>query len=190
MESMDWKAYQEFVDSVSIYRHRNNGVYKTIYPALGLVDETVELLDVLDKGLYRYRHEVIKEMGDVLWYLTALANDLGLDMASVVGLGEEPAIRGPDGIPDAKLAKHLLIIFLRGAGKIAGRVKKALRDDGGEITADRLADLSERLLIQTLIFHGVCSFLNQTVQGVAEENMNKLGDRQNRNVLEGDGDDR
>ena len=71
-----------------------------IYPVLGLVSEAGEVADKPKKLLrdeqfelpfedvavsmtYEERYEVAQELGDVLWYVTALANDLNFSLEEV-----------------------------------------------------------------------------------------------------------
>lgn len=67
--------------------------YKIIYPALGLGDETGEVLGKIKKWLRGddgtkkltadRRQKIKEELGDVLWYLSVLANDLDLSLDDV-----------------------------------------------------------------------------------------------------------
>lgn len=68
-----------------------NKSWKIIYPALKLSGEAGEVSEKVGKvlrdehGLFseEKRKELIKELGDVLWYITALAHDIGYDLESV-----------------------------------------------------------------------------------------------------------
>lgn len=70
--------------------------------ALGLAGEAGELVNILKKELF-HKHpsnpEKIKdEIGDVLWYITALASAYDLKMSDVVSFNiEKLAKRYPDG---------------------------------------------------------------------------------------------
>lgn len=86
---MDFTEYQEKAISTAVY----NKKYAIVYPALGIAGEAGEVAEKVKK-LLRDRDGVVgaeflslvtKEMGDVLWYLANLANDLGisLDMIAV-----------------------------------------------------------------------------------------------------------
>ena len=62
---------------------------KVVYPALGLAGEAGEVADKVKK-IYRdgrddsrFKGEIAKEIGDVLWYCAALADDLGFDLQQV-----------------------------------------------------------------------------------------------------------
>lgn len=56
--------------------------------ALGLAGEAGEVADLVKKGIFHQRgvdkEQLKKELGDVLWYLTALCSDLGLSLAEVM----------------------------------------------------------------------------------------------------------
>lgn len=73
----------------------------TVYPALGLAGETGEVVEKIkklmrDKGvthgeetLLEDRLQIALELGDVLWYLTVLARNLGLDLNQVAEMNLE-----------------------------------------------------------------------------------------------------
>lgn len=64
---------------------------KIIYPSLGLAGETGEVCEKVKKVLrdnHGYftkikKEEIKKEIGDVLWYIQALAHDLGFTLEEV-----------------------------------------------------------------------------------------------------------
>lgn len=62
---------------------------KVVYPALGLAGEAGEVADKVkkiyrdDRTDARFLAEIAKEIGDVMWYCAALANDLGFDLQQV-----------------------------------------------------------------------------------------------------------
>lgn len=64
-----------------------------IYPALGLGGESGEVLEVIKKGLrpggFIDVKKVLLEMGDVLWYLSALADDIGSDLTTIAQMNIE-----------------------------------------------------------------------------------------------------
>ena len=70
---------------------------KTIYPLIGITGETGEVAEKVKKvirdrnGLFSKsdRLEIAKELGDVLWYLSVLANDLGYSLDEVATLNIE-----------------------------------------------------------------------------------------------------
>jgi NTP pyrophosphatase (non-canonical NTP hydrolase) len=85
---MNFKEYQKKALVTALYSRK----YKVIYPALGLGNEAGEVLGKIkkwlrDEGGHRMsveRKEKIKdELGDVLWYLATLSQDLGLPLDNI-----------------------------------------------------------------------------------------------------------
>ncbi len=74
------------------------------------------------------------------------------------------------------------------AGEVAGKIKKIFRDKGGVVgDAEREAlkgELGDVLWYLTQI----CTELDLTLEEVAAANLEKLGSRQRRGTLHGDGD--
>ncbi len=81
---MTFKQYQDEAVRTAIYGTGS----KIIYPALGLANEAGEVLGKIKKvlrdkeGVFTEETnlEIGKEIGDVLWYIAALARDLDLDL--------------------------------------------------------------------------------------------------------------
>jgi NTP pyrophosphatase (non-canonical NTP hydrolase) len=79
--------YQEFVRSTKVYDKE----YNLVYPVLGLVNEAGEVAGKVKKlmrdddgQLSQERFEdIVSELGDVLWYVTAVADDLGITISDV-----------------------------------------------------------------------------------------------------------
>lgn len=86
---MELNEYQKKALLTALYDKK----YKIIYPALGLGNETGEVLGKIKKWLRGddgggdiniERREVLKEeLGDVLWYLAVLSKDLDLDLETI-----------------------------------------------------------------------------------------------------------
>jgi len=82
---MNFKDYQDQASKTAIYKH------EIIYPALGLANEAGEVLGKIKKVLRdndgdftpEKREEIGKEIGDVLWYISALARDLNLSLDAI-----------------------------------------------------------------------------------------------------------
>jgi len=75
-------------------------------------------------------------------------------------------------------------------GEIQGKVKKILRDQGGEITDKNVEDLKKELGDVLWYVAAMCSELNVSMDDVAQGNIDKLFSRKERGQLEGSGDDR
>ena len=85
---MNFDEYQELAKATAIYPSR----YAKVYPALGLCGEAGEVAEKIKKVIrdgVDYLHEeefkadLTKELGDVLWYVAALANDLDISLNDV-----------------------------------------------------------------------------------------------------------
>lgn len=84
---MELNDYQTKALSTVIY----NENYKILYPTLGLAGESGEVADKVKKILRDYngtfnsdqKSEIMKEIGDVLWYVAVLASDLGYSLEEV-----------------------------------------------------------------------------------------------------------
>lgn len=76
--------YQDIACTFAIYPAGKFGV---IYPALGLAGETGEVCEKVKKSIRGDREidrkEMTRELGDVLWYLANLADDLGIALEDV-----------------------------------------------------------------------------------------------------------
>lgn len=90
----DFDTYQKLASLTAIYPNRGNNLY---YPTLGLCGEAGEVAEKVKK-LHRDKHGIIdqefkdqitKELGDVLWYITAICIELNLTLSTVAGLNIE-----------------------------------------------------------------------------------------------------
>jgi NTP pyrophosphatase (non-canonical NTP hydrolase) len=93
-----------------------------------------------------------------------------------------PAIGGSWVYPTLGLANE--------AGEVAGKVKKAFRDDGGKMTATRLADIQKELGDVLWYISALCTELGITLEETADINLTKLAGRAARGTINGDGDNR
>ena len=85
---MNFTEYQNLALSTAIYPKK----YETIYPALGLCGEAGEVAEKVKKsirdGLHnwpdeQFKKDLTKELGDVLWYISALASDLDISLNEI-----------------------------------------------------------------------------------------------------------
>jgi NTP pyrophosphatase (non-canonical NTP hydrolase) len=85
---MTFKEYQEKAVETAIYAAGNT----IIYPTLGLANEAGEVLGKVKKVLRdkdgdfsqeETRLAIAAEIGDVLWYMAALARDLNVSLESI-----------------------------------------------------------------------------------------------------------
>lgn len=87
---MELKEYQEKALSTAVY----GAGHSIIYPTLGLTGEAGEVSEKVKKALRdkggefsdEYKSEILKEVGDVLWYCNALCRDLGYTLEDCMEL--------------------------------------------------------------------------------------------------------
>jgi len=86
--AMTFDEYQDLSLEFAMYDEE----YSVLYPVLGLVGEAGEVAEKLKKRLRDFggdiedpvwKEEVKKELGDILWYLSAVSDDLGFSLAEV-----------------------------------------------------------------------------------------------------------
>lgn len=78
---MTFDEYQKKAAETAIYPQR----LRIVYPLIGLAGETGEVAEKVKKiirdndGIFNEdeKREIAKELGDVLWYLAAIARDMG-----------------------------------------------------------------------------------------------------------------
>lgn len=87
--SFDFDEYQKFTKSTSRYPKITHPV---VYPALGLAGEAGEVVDKIKK-VFRDKdgnfdtetvENIKKELGDVLWYVSQIAFELGISLSDVI----------------------------------------------------------------------------------------------------------
>jgi NTP pyrophosphatase (non-canonical NTP hydrolase) len=73
---------------------------------------------------------------------------------------------------------------------VAEHAKKAIRDDGGQVTDERRAAMSKELGDVLWYVSQIASELGLDLDEIASANLEKLLSRQRRGVLSGSGDER
>jgi NTP pyrophosphatase (non-canonical NTP hydrolase) len=75
-------------------------------------------------------------------------------------------------------------------GEICEKLKKAIRDDGGKVNAERLAAIRKELGDVLWYVASLCTELGLDMDDIATHNLDKLAARHAANRIHGDGDDR
>ena len=92
--------------------------------------------------------------------------------------------------PKEKALEYCVLGLTSEAGEVAGKLKKAIRDEDGVISDERKADLIAEVGDVLWYVAMVALELNVPLSTVAEQNLDKLLSRQARDVIGGDGDNR
>ncbi|MGI9492900.1 MAG: nucleoside triphosphate pyrophosphohydrolase family protein [Geminicoccaceae bacterium] len=76
------------------------------------------------------------------------------------------------------------------AGEVAGKVKKVLRDQGGDFGAEQIAAIKDELGDVLWYVAVLASDLGLSLDDIAAHNVEKLRSRMARGTIQGDGDHR
>jgi NTP pyrophosphatase (non-canonical NTP hydrolase) len=89
---MDLNEYQQLAQQTAIYKDQRS-IDGLTYSVLALCGETGELANKLKKHLRAGTKPdslvLADELGDVLWYVSAVARELGLDLETVANMNLE-----------------------------------------------------------------------------------------------------
>lgn len=153
------------------------------YVIFGLIDELGEVSEKLD--LERPDDEIIKELGDVMWYVASTIEEFGFQ--EVFELFEQSRKMN---VTKNNAEKEMGKIALQHGAKLAGRMKKIMRDDDQLYTKEKVDEI---YLILRSILKAVIIIVNKmglNFTDIFQRNIDKLYDRQERGMLQGDGDNR
>ncbi len=173
------------------------------YAALGLNDEGGEVMEKLLQ--LASAAEIRKEVGDTLWYVSAVCKEIQVPLQQVASrsvpkgittfAAYEPASYSWAPREDLQLAvlrslpANLLYIH---TARIAGVVKKILRDldPGDPIPQEKVDAISEDLSVCLWCLARICDTGEFSLADAAQGNLDKLRSRKERGVLKGSGDNR
>lgn len=169
--------YANAARATAIYPNRGKNL---AYAAFGLIEEAGELkekvaaLDV--KG-------AVLEMGDVCWYFIASCDEAKLNAGELFAL----ALLNPASLFDPYIQTDALVAE---TARIAGYVKKAIRDDGGHPSPERQKKIAASLVKVMAHIIAIADYpqYNTTIEGLFAANIQKLGERKAKNLIKGDGD--
>lgn len=161
------------------------------YPTLGLAGEYGELIEKIHQGDHGL---ILKEIGDLLWYISNLANDLEIGLTQTLAIigctatrFEQLELWALDNRGSLQIGDPKDFIGVK-IGSICEMVKKLYRDDDGILTTDRRTNILASL---AWVLVGICVLISTfdiRLEPVAAQNLRKLASRKKRNVIHGDGD--
>ena len=90
---MDLDNYQLLAERTSRYANEGYSDNRLLMATLGLVGESGEVADIVKKVVFHNHSlnqvELVKEIGDVIWYIAELCTLLEINMDSVIELNLE-----------------------------------------------------------------------------------------------------
>lgn len=174
--TINWNVYQQQALSTAIYPLKR----EIEYTVLGLCSEVGE---VGDAYMNSPRAEILKELGDVYWYVAATANALNCPLQHIADeyAGDVDYVHGK--------AETILAVVAEAAAA-AGVVKKAIRDNDGFLPHAGAERIKRNLGVILTHLEILCEWFSSTPGAVTAANLNKLADRKKRGVLAGSGDNR
>lgn len=164
------------------------------FPLLGLFGETGSLLSEVkkkqrDRASYLgYAGAVVEELGDVLWYLTAVSARGGLSLGEIAGnlnRGYSDWQRAPDGaLTFASLQPPIMTrrseptpAFEKTLLQLAGEVGLLMTDHEAGRLANNQAALAGRLVAIMRTMIQAATEAGVTLEAAAVKNLNKIFDR-------------
>lgn len=210
LDVMDsFAAYQKFTRTTAIYPgsdgYGDDAIPALSYLGLGLVGESGEIADKVKKVIRdgnseltdERREAILAEAGDVLWYVTRIADHIGVTLGEIVAgnkhLDSFSSYQGrvvndtrwidillPK--PSIRSLNLMSLNLCQWSGSVAGSIAHTIA--GGPIVFP--SELKPVLDVLT----GIVDALGGNLGDVAAANVKKLSSRKDRGVLTGSGDRR
>lgn len=168
---MDIKTYKTIIEKTAVFPKKVDN-FELAYGFLGLIDESQEVVQSYSQMINNPNegslNGLIKEIGDVFWYITSISEVLNLNLEEIFNLESETFIS------DKNIYTY------------CGNVKKFYRDqkpvDSEEL--EKILNMLVKNMMTLVEDHNVSIF------DIMEENFNKLTNRLENNTIKGDGDER
>jgi len=172
---MNLDEYQKLAKETAVYKET------LIYPALGLGGETFEFLAKMgDPSLV----EISKEIGDICWYIAAIASDCDLKLSEIAGVETFEEL---EGYPKAD---WIIIELAKGLAEVLETIKKILRDNNGILLPEKIIKIQYGLKIILNALKEYTIEMDISLSDIAQQNIDKLFSRKDRGVIQGSGDNR
>lgn len=169
--------YQNLASETANYPYRMDD-FGVCYTSLGLAGEIGELIEVIEYS--DDKDNIIKEIGDVYWYISQLAMELGFSLSSIKRILDPISVEA-----DLRTINNNLKYLSFISGKICDKTKKLIRD--GKIDQYYIKN---KLAEAIIAVNNCCLLLDIDWRIACEKNIEKLKSRNERGVLKGDGDNR
>lgn len=163
---MKLKEYSEIIEKTAIYPKEVKN-FDVAYCYLGVLDEFTELSEKFNNDAPPL--EIMKEQGDVIWYLTALANffKISVEQVFIKIINFDPT------------KEDIAMVF-----SLSGKIKKYYRDNK-EIPVDHVSKFI------TFMWNSVTKNNSpKEIEQILQMNYDKLIARRDTGTLHGDGDNR
>lgn len=174
---MKLSDYVAAARSTAIYANRGKN---PVYPILGLLGEVRELVEKIDE---KNLPDAALELGDVVWYLVAFCDELGLDAERTLASSFEKKTEPSD---DPRQLAVGLLLSIAGAAEV---IKKVV-GRGEPMTEKRTQTLFVTIQEVGSLMKLLASLLGTSIEEAMAANASKLLSRKERGVLKGDGDHR
>jgi len=181
---MNITEYQKLARSTAVYPNIDNNL---MYPTLGLMGEFGEVAEKLKKAIRDDNYvitdakkaDIIKEVGDVYWYIGAVASEAKIELQEL-NFGDQSFY-----IDHCDIYESLF--FLHGTiGSVINYCRKIMVGN----TTSYIGNLIHSLEFLVEELSRFLKKMDIDMNVVLETNIAKLLDRKNRNVLSGSGDNR
>lgn len=197
---MDLYEYQEKARSTAIYLKIENS--KILYPSLGLIGECGEVAEKIKKlirddswdmnddswDMNEDRKKAIKqELGDCCWYLANICCDIDNDLGMIYEMRGASIMHQIRGLILPRLVIHM--------NRYATAVVESLERwyyiyESRANERGRFNEIPQHISHIITCIEEIARRCDFTLKEVCAANIEKLSDRQKRNVLKGEGDNR
>lgn len=132
MTSLTFDEYQEFTHTTRVYKD------KIVYPALGLTGEAGEVAEKIKKMLRdddgvltdERREALKKEIGDVLWYVAALAADIDASLGEIAQINVDKLTKRKEQNQIHGSGDDREVKIVQASGHVQGNMQDILRRAG------------------------------------------------------------
>jgi len=176
---LNWEEYSKKCERTLCYKRDEE---KIVCSTLEIIDEIAEFLEHFQGGSDSKLLNL--ELGDITYGMAILANQYGIT------LKELKSPYAPINKMTSSVYSNLIDDGLMCAGLLAGVMKKTIRDDNYVLTDTKNRKEKFTFYMSSLYTYIIdyCDIHKVNFSDILSWNVEKLADRQKRNVIQGDGD--